>query len=109
MRRWCAQIDHELGGWPDVTSKPMFGMTAFYRDRRIFAAVPRTRAAGSEWSLLIKLPGVRHPRLKGGHGPGAGWVTFELQDEGGIGEALDWLGKAYERAGSEPASRRPAR
>jgi hypothetical protein len=44
MQRWCAQIDDELASWPDVTSRPMFGMTAYYRGTIIFAAVPRTRA-----------------------------------------------------------------
>jgi len=98
MRRWCAAITEEIVAWPNVTSKPMFGMTAFYRGQRIFAAVPKTRAADTERSLLIKLPGVRHRRLKGSSGPGAGWVTFELRDESDISEALEWLGKAYEKA-----------
>jgi hypothetical protein len=98
MQRWSALIGDELASWPNVTSRPMFGMTAFYRGPRIFAAVPRTRAARTERSLLIKLPGVKHRRLTTSSGPGAGWVTFELEREGDIAAALEWLEKAYERA-----------
>ena len=98
MRRWSALICDELATWPSITSNSMFGMTAFYRGKRIVAAVPRTRAARTERSLLIKLPGVKHKRLIGSSGPGAGWVTFELETETDITEALEWLGKAYEKA-----------
>jgi hypothetical protein len=97
MRRWCALLEAEISTWPNVTSKPMFGMIAFYRGPRIFAAVPRTRAPRTDRSVLIKLPGVTHTRLKAGSGPGALWATFELEEERDIGEALQWLGKAYDR------------
>ena len=98
IKRWSGLIGDELATWPRVTSKPMFGMTAFYRGKYIFAALPRTRAAGTDRSLLIKLPRVKHARLRGGRGPGAGWVTFELEAESDIAEALTWLAKAYVRA-----------
>ena len=98
MRRWCGLLEEEISSWPDVTSKSMFGMASFYCGPRIFAAVPRTRAARTEWSVLIKLPGFKHKRLKAGSGPGAGWVTFELEEEGDISAALQWIGKAYEKA-----------
>jgi hypothetical protein len=100
IRRWSGLIGDELATWPRVTSKPMFGMTAYYRGKHIFAALPRTRAAGTDRSLLIKLPRVKDRRLKGASGPGAGWVTFELEAESDIAEALTWLAKAYERAGA---------
>jgi hypothetical protein len=72
-------------------------MVAFYRDNSIFAALPRTRAAETPFSLLVKLPNVRDERLKSG-GPGASWVTFAMESETDIPEALRWLGRAYERA-----------
>jgi hypothetical protein len=99
MRRWCTLLEDEICAWPDVTSKSMFGMTAFYRGPQIFAAVPRTRAPRTERSVLLKLPGLKRKRLKAGSGPGAGWVTFELEEEGDISEALRLIGKAYEKAG----------
>ena len=98
MRRWCALLEDEISAWPNVASRSMFGMTAFYRGPQIFAAVPRTRAPRTERSVLIKLPGFTHKRLTAGSGPGAGWVTFALEVEGDISEALKWIGKAYERA-----------
>lgn len=100
MQRWCALLDEELSTWPDVTSKPMFGMMAFYRGGRIFAAVPRSRAPRTARSVLIKLPSVQHVRLKGSRVPGAGWVTFDLEQEADIAEALEWLARAYEKAKS---------
>jgi hypothetical protein len=98
MQRWSALLSEEISTWPRVSSRPMFGMTAFYRREQIFAAVPRTRAPRTDRSVLIKLPGVSHERLKAGGGPGAGWVTFELEAESDVAEALRWLGEAYERA-----------
>ena len=62
MQRWCALLEEEVLVWPQVKSRPMFGMLALYRGKKIFAALPRTRAAETEFSLLIKLPGVEHPR-----------------------------------------------
>lgn len=99
MQRWCALLGEEISGWPEVTSKPMFGMTGFYRGRNIFAAIPKTKAPRTARSVLIKLPGVTDPRLTsgGGPGPGSGWVTFELESSNDINEALLWLERAYEK------------
>jgi hypothetical protein len=98
MRRWCEPLEDELSTWPQVTSKPMFGMQAFYRSSHIFAALPRTRAAETPFSILIKLPGARAGRLHTASGPGAGWMAFTMEGEGDVSEALKWLGKAYEMA-----------
>lgn len=96
MQRWCALLHEELSEWPEVTSKPMFGLTGIYRGRRIFAAIPRTRAAGSSRSVLIKLSNVKDERLKLASGPGSGWLGFELESETDVTEALLWLQRAYE-------------
>jgi hypothetical protein len=108
MRRWCERLEVELSGWPQVTSRPMFGMQAFYRSAHIFAALPRTRAPETPLSLLIKLPGARAGRLHTASGPGAGWMSFTMEGEGDVSEALRWLGKAYEKAG-RPATHRAGR
>ena len=97
MQRWCALLEEELLAWPDVTAKPMFGMAGFYHGRSIFATIPRTKAPASPKSLLIKLPGVNHNRLKRGHEPDSDWVTFELASLNDITEALMWLERAYEQ------------
>ena len=96
MQRWCADLEQELLAWPEVTAKPMFGMIGFYHGKSIFAAIPRTRAPESARSLLIKLPGVKHRRLKRGSEPGSAWVTFELESSNDITEALRWLEQGYQ-------------
>ena len=98
MQRWSAVLEEELSSWPRVTSRPMFGLAGYYRDRKIFAAIPRTRAADTPFSLLIKLPGAQSARLAKGRGPGAGWVTFAMESESDLAEALRLLGRAYEKA-----------
>jgi hypothetical protein len=97
MQRWCGLLGDELTTWPQVSIRPFFGMTAFYRGEQIFAAVPRTRTLGTERSVLIKLPGATDRRLAAGSGRRAGWVTFELESEADIPAVLVWLGKAYQR------------
>ena len=99
MQRWCALLQEEVSEWPEVTSKPMFGMTGFYRGGRIFAAIPRTKAAGSSRSVLIKLSGVNDERLKPvSDGPGSEWLAFELESEVDINDALLWFERGYEAA-----------
>jgi hypothetical protein len=98
MQRWSAELAAELAGWPRVTSRPMFGMTAFYRGDVIFAALPKTRAPETPFSLLVKVPAARSARLRPAKGPGAGWLTFEMQSEDDLPVALGWLQRAYEKA-----------
>jgi hypothetical protein len=98
MRRWCATLEQELSSWADVHCRPMFGMVAFYRGPNVFAAVPRTRAAETARSILIKLPQVRDRRLRKTSVPGTAWTTFELESESDIPHAIGRLGAAYERA-----------
>ena len=97
MQRWCALLGEEISAWPDVSAKPMFGLTGFYHGQSIFAALPRTRAAGTARSIIVKLPGVSDSRLKSASGSGSGWVAFELESSDDINEALRWLERAYEK------------
>jgi hypothetical protein len=98
MQRWCERIEAEVSTWPHVTGRPMFGLTAYYRGRQIFAAIPRTRAVRSPFALLVKLGADRDPRLAADGQPGANWATFELESEADIAEALRRLERAYDRA-----------
>jgi len=98
MRRWCSLLEEEVATWPQVNTRQMFGMIALYRGRNIFAAVPRTGAPKTAKSLLIKLPGAKDKRLERASGPGAGWITFELESESEITEALRLLEQAYNKA-----------
>jgi len=56
MKQWCALLEGEVETWPQVRSRPMFGMRAFYRGKRIFACIPRTRALGSANAIILKFP-----------------------------------------------------
>lgn len=104
MRRWCGVLEAEVATWPGVTSRPMFGLSGYYRQGRIFAAIPRTRAVETPFSLLVKLPDVRDDRLNPGRGPGVGWRTFTLESEADIAAALRYLGRAYDKTAT-PAKR----
>src|SRR5207245_1166852 len=55
MQQWSALLAGEVAQWPEVTLKPMFGMTACYRKATIFAAVPATRSLGAPNSVIFKI------------------------------------------------------
>jgi hypothetical protein len=108
MREWSAMLEQELGGWPEVTSRPMFGMVGFYRRGRIFAALPRTRALNTPHSVIFRFEPMP-PRLARRaqrdlrvdaerKTPGAKWYSFELNSTEELREALWWMNQAYEAA-----------
>lgn len=102
MRQWSELMAAETLEWKNTTARPMFGMTALYRGSKIFAALPRTRAIGSRYSIAFKLP--RKGELSDADAriiedqPGAKWLTFELGSGEDIPDALSWIRKAYEQA-----------
>ena len=100
MQRWCARLEDEVSAWPGVTTRPMFGLLALYRAKRIFAAIPRTRAVNTPFSLLLKLDAASDDRLTPSSGPGRKWVSFEMMSADDIGAALAFLGDAYQKARS---------
>lgn len=100
MQRWCALLEDEVSAWRQVRTKPMFGLLALYRGDRIFAALPKMRAAETANSLLIKLPGVRGDRVVAASGPGKAWVSFEMESADDIPQVLRLLHQAYKKAGS---------
>ena len=94
MRRICDALAQELLTWPGVTTRPMFGMRAFYRGGVIFAALPDKRAMENPTAISYKLPnGVELSE-------GEKWHSFELADDRAIGAALQRLDKAYRAAGA---------
>lgn len=108
IREWSAMLERELGNWPDVTSRPMFGLIGFYRDDVIFACLPRTRALSSPNSIIFKFNRMPPKLLKHAkkdrrigserEGPGARWYSFELNSTDDLSDALWWLSQAYEEA-----------
>ena len=108
MQQWAAMLEQELCGWPRVTSRPMFGLVGFYRERVIFAALPRTRALSTPRSLIFKFDPMprtlrrraeKDPRIDAEKdSPNATWYSFELNSEKDLRDALWWLNRAYESA-----------
>lgn len=106
MKQWSAMMETEIIRLPGVKTKPMFGMTGFYRKGKIFGAVPRTRSLSSSRTILIKfdpLPDRLKKRAEGDArlvagivGPGAGWHRFELNTETDLRDALWWMTQAFE-------------
>jgi hypothetical protein len=107
MKAWSAMLCGELATWPGVTTKPMFGFTAFYRKGAIFAVLPKTRGMGSPNSLAFKIPDApprvqkriaADPRIQETVMQAAKWFVFEMESDEDVQPALRWLGEAYEVA-----------
>lgn len=114
MKVWSAALASEVGGWPDVATRSFFGLTALYRQDRIFALLPRTRGMDISDSLAFKFdrpaPSVRRrleqdSRMRSTRMQNARWFTFELASDTDLRDALDWLGLAYTGASRRKSSR----
>jgi len=99
---WAGMLAAEVGSWPGVRSRPMFGLVGFYRGNRIFAALPRTRALNSPHSIIFKFhtesAATRRARKKLQPYPASGWASFELRTAEDLNQALEWLELAYRSA-----------
>ena len=106
MKRLAALLEAEMLGWPNVTSRPMFGLNGIYRGRNIFAVLPRTRALDVPDSIafrLLKRPQHIMEKLRKdkqilASTPGAKWISFVMESESEIHAALNWLALAYRQA-----------
>jgi hypothetical protein len=105
MKAWAAALGEELGTWPGVGTRAMFGLTALYRGKQIFAVLPRTKGIGAANSLAFKLPkaGARvrarlsaDSRISTTVMQATRWFVFEVSSDRDLNDALDWLGKAYD-------------
>jgi len=114
MRHWSSALGAELITWPSVTSRPMFGMTVFYRKGVVFAALPRTRCFETPQSIAFKLkaktPHMRKmlasdPRIAPTLRPDANWITLELGSDKDLAGALEWFDVAYRAASSKSSSK----
>jgi hypothetical protein len=103
MKQWSAMLKTELIGWPQVTSRPMFGMSGMYRRKKIFAALPVTRGFDTSSSIIFRFDpmpadlnqrALKEPRIT----PGTRWFSFEIQSTEDLRDALWWLNQAYEAA-----------
>lgn len=103
MKQWSAMLKAELIDWPQVTSRPMFGMSGIYRRKKIFAALPVTRGFDTSSSIIFRfdpMPAalsqrvLKEPRIT----PGTRWFSFEIKSAEDLRDALWWLNQAYEAA-----------
>ena len=110
MKIWSSMLAGELEGWPNISSKRLFGSTAYYRKGVVFAALPKTRGMNSANSFIFKIPDVSPrvmARLEGdGHIHStvltkARWFSYEVESDADLRGALEWLGMAYEAAGKK--------
>jgi len=108
MKAWSAMLGSELAGWRAVTAKPMFGLTAFYRDGAIFAALPKTRGMNAPNSLAFKLPSAtpglldrlrNDSRIAETEMQKTRWFSFAIGSDDDLQGALQWLSEAYNAAG----------
>jgi hypothetical protein len=113
MKQWSAMLQAELSTWPDIAPKPAFGFLFFYRGKKVFAGLPRTRGFDSPSCLIFKFDPMpkflqrraqSDPRLDASMKESSkGWFSFELSSEEDLRDALFWLNHAYECA--EPHGR----
>lgn len=104
MKRIAAMIEDEVAAWPDLSVRPMFGMSGLYRGKKIFAALPRTRSVGTPNSFIFRfdpMPPALVRRAKAEERihfsqPGARWYSFEVTSAEDLKDALWWLSQAYE-------------
>ena len=108
MKAWSAALGTEVATWPGVITRPMFGLTAVYRARRIFAVLPRTRCMDAPNSIAFKLESAgvriraraqRDPHISAFGMQTARWLSFEMNCDADLHPALQWLSRAYEAAG----------
>ena len=108
MKELSAMLEKEVLDWPRVSKKPMFGYQGLYRDGKIFAALPRSRAMRSPRSIMLKFTSASPAIIKSAKKDsrvssvsgmsGAGWLFFEMDEASATKDALGWLGRAYEAA-----------
>ena len=54
MKQWSAMLKTEVTGWPQLSTKPMFGMMGLYRGKKIFGGLPVTRGFDTPNSVIFR-------------------------------------------------------
>lgn len=106
IKRFAGLLENEILAWPDVNSRPMFGFTGLYHSKKIFAVLPRTRTIDTPNSIAFRLTrrsrGLTEKMRKDERviisTPEAKWISFIVESEADIHDALQWLGHAYAEA-----------
>ena len=103
MKQWSAMLKTEVSGWPQSSTKPMFGMMGLYRGKKIFGGLPVTRGFDTPNSVIfrfdpmppdLELRASKDKRIS----PGKRWFSFNVASTADLRDALWWLNQAYESA-----------
>jgi hypothetical protein len=103
MKLWSAMLKTEVSSWPQISTKPMFGMMGLYRRKKIFAGLPVTRGFDTPNSVIFRFDPIpqdlEQRALKDSRiSPGKRWFSFDVHSAEDLRDALWWLNQAYERA-----------
>jgi len=102
MKQWSAMLKSEVSGWPQIATRPMFGMIGLYLRKKIFGGLPVTRGFDTPNSVIFRLApmpqsleqrALKDSRVR----PGKRWFSFNVRSAGDLRDALWWLNQAYER------------
>lgn len=102
MKQWSAMLKTEVSGWPQISTKPMFGMMGLYRRKKIFGGLPVTRGFDTPNSVIFRfdpIPSELEERASKDKriSPGKRWFSFDVSSTEDLRDALWWLNQAYER------------
>lgn len=102
MKQWSAMLKTEVSGWPQISTKPMFGMMGLYRGKRIFGGLPVTRGFDTPNSVIFRFDpmpeDLEQRALKDSRiAPGKRWFSFNVGSTEDLRDALWWLNQAYEK------------
>lgn len=102
MKQWSAMLKAEVSGWPQISTKPMFGMMGLYRGKKIFGGLPVTRGFDTPNSVIFRFDpmpqDLEQRALKDSRiVPGKRWFSFNVGSAADLRDALWWLDQAYEK------------
>ena len=103
MKQWSALLNTEVKAWPNISTKPMFGMMGLYRRKKIFGGLPVTRGFDTPNSVIFRFdpmpPDLQERALKDQRiSPGTRWFSFQVNSTEDLRDVIWWLNQAYERA-----------
>lgn len=107
MKAWSTALAAELSEWPQVTQKCFFGFTALYRGKTMFGLLPRTRSIFKGNAVAFRMEAAnrstqfrleKDPRISAFDKDKTRWFTFELSSDSDLHGAMEYLGKAFDRA-----------
>jgi len=114
MKEYSARLAEEVGTWPHVSLRPMFGFFGVYRKEKIFGVIPKTRTMDEGNAIWYKVwpakttrpkPGSKHARATARREEmedmtvtGPNWKSFVVGSPADLHGAIEVLARAYESA-----------